>query len=161
MDQSRCKLAKKMWWHGTHWFQERSDKKPSKISLNTIWSLCSTKFSSITDPGKRSPRVTAKSLAPNGDLIGQLQRGEHWPMQENLKKEPRCQFNYWATSEKHCTQLMSCVECKVTLCIHCFNIFHTVEELVRQKEEIAAQLLTHRRSNSSVHPQVKKTKKKQ
>ena len=80
-------------------------------------------------------------------------------MQKSLKKEPRCQLHYWATSEKHRAQLMSCVECKVTLCIHFFKIFHTVEELVGQKEEIAAQLRKQRRSNPSLHPQVKKAKK--
>ena len=75
-------------------------KKPLTISLNTRRSLCSTTSSSITDPEKKSPRVTDKSLAPNGALRVLLQRGEHWSMQENLKKEPRCQLHYWATSEK-------------------------------------------------------------
>ena len=84
VDWSRCTLVKTIWWHRTHWFQEKVTKIKSTIWLNTRRSICSTTSSLITDPGKKSPRVTDKNLAPNLDLRVRLQQGEHWPTQENL-----------------------------------------------------------------------------
>ena len=147
--------------HRTHWFQERGKKKSLTISFNTIRYFCSTKSSAITDPEKNSPKVTDNYLASNGALRVWLYQGEQLPKQENFKKESRCQLHYWVRRKNHRAQLMSCVECNVTLCIHCFNIFHVVEEFVGHKEDIAAQLRRQWRSNLSLHPQVKIPKNKQ
>lgn len=92
----------------------------------------------------KSIRVTDESLAPDGALRIRLQRGEHWPVMNEEKKEPRCQLHYWATDLKHRAQLMFCQTCEVTLCLQCFKLFHTVEDLVGQKLQIRQQYLCNK-----------------
>ena len=111
----------------------------TQVTESTRRSLCSSETKEEVKREK-SPRVTDKSLAANGIFRVRLNRGEHWPVQDLMKKEPRCQLHFWATGEKHRAQLMRCNECDVTLCIHCFKLFHTSENLVKHKERIADQL---------------------
>ena len=83
--------------------------------------------------------MTDDSLAPDGALRIRLQPGEYWPTSHQDKKEPRCQLHHWATDTKYRAQLMFCQTCKVTLCLKCFKLFHTVEDLIAQKQQLRQQ----------------------
>jgi len=85
---------------------------------------------------KKIPRIKDKSIAPNGALGMRLNHGRYWT-KSPTKKEPRCQLYYWATNEKYRAQLMTCMECNVKFCINFFAMFHKIEDLAVDKEELA------------------------
>ena len=88
--------------------------------------------------------MTDDSLAPDGELRICLRRGDHWPISHQDKKEPRCQLHYWATDTKYRAQVMFCQTCEVKLCLKCFNLFHTVEDLIGQKQQLWQQFLNEK-----------------
>ena len=74
-----------------------------------------------------------------GELRICLQRGQHWPISHQYKKEARYQLHYWATDTKYRAQFIFCQTCEVTLCLKCFKLFHIVEDLIGQKQQLQQQ----------------------
>ena len=80
--------------------------------------------------------ITDTTLDPRqGSLSMRLEVGDHWPKQTE-KKDPRCQLHWWGTGKKYRAKLMTCSRCNVTLCIDCFHVFHTKEDLSNVKRNM-------------------------
>jgi hypothetical protein len=49
---------------------------------------------------------------------------------------PKCCLHRWAAKTDHKQGVMLCSVCKVHLCLHCFEKFHTIYNLVDEKEHL-------------------------
>ena len=85
----------------------------------------------------KAPRFSAKSLSPNrGALKKRLDTLlQHMPLPPTSRKV--CQLHRWAALEKTrlktpggaCSGLMHCNACGVNICLHCWEMYHTCEDL--------------------------------
>ena len=85
----------------------------------------------------RSIPFTEATLHPTkGTLKIWLDRGyDYWP-NPIVKKDVRCQLHFWATGNKFRAQISRCKTCNVTLCIYCYEIYHTHEDLTDTKNDL-------------------------
>ena len=122
------------WINPSQYWPELKTKKSKKRVRDEVdesdgVSTRSAAMSTATNElsSKRSQACTDRSLHPlKGSLKGRLTAGGHWPKRiSSDKKDVNCQLHRWATGRKNRAQLMTCIQCNVTLCIECFYVFHT------------------------------------
>ena len=82
---------------------------------------------------RRSIKVTDSSLQPGGAYKKRLQRDlYHWPKQ--AKPSQRCAIHRWASGIELKERVVRCSDCEVHLCLHCFQLFHMVPNIVEKKD---------------------------
>ena len=91
-------------------------------------------------PSKKASDVTNESLHKDGDLgILRLDRTlDHLPIQPRGRKK-RCGLHRWQDESKE-GQLMYCRSCNVNLCAHCYDLFHTVEDVGDLSNELRSRI---------------------
>jgi len=110
--------------------------------------------SKLSEPSsKRSPKATRlneNTLHPEtGSLRHRLDHFGcfHSPIRSE-SKHPSCAMHRWLLGRDtgSCSQvkgnILCCSVCHVNLCAQCFNIFHTVPDVVKAKSELAIKLST-------------------
>jgi hypothetical protein len=89
-----------------------------------------TDSASVTSSKKRAVAVNDDSMDPRtGKLRNRLIAGHGLHMPEESTHDAKCGLHFWATRErKRGGKVLNCSTCKVSLCINCFKLFHTVQE---------------------------------
>ena len=89
----------------------------------------------------KAPPFNEKTLHPKKGILNMRLDSSvhHWPL-ENEKLEGNCQLHRWATGKKKKGGLLRCSHCNVTLCVKCFVKFHTIPDLVENKEFLNIEL---------------------
>ncbi len=96
---------------------------------------------------KQAPRFDAKALYP---LVGCLKKQLDLNLNQKLnvsdkKGNANCQLHHWenilpmgknANFPGSRSQVMLCKECGVHLCLHCWEMYHTEQDLVAKVNEI-------------------------
>jgi hypothetical protein len=99
---------------------------------------------------KRSVRVTDGSLHPDGALNKRLRRDLfHWPRQ--AKQNQRCTLHRWASNVELKDKVLRCTDCKVHLCVNCYQIFHMVPNRVDKKERMGQLFLQEQQERAKMH----------
>ena len=93
--------------------------------------LAGNDSASATSSKKRATAVNDDSMDPRtGKLRNCLTVGHGLHMPEESTIEAKCGLHFWATRErKRGGKILHCSTCKVSLCINCFKLFHTVQEV--------------------------------
>ena len=116
--------------------EEKKRAKDSPSKRMTTRSISSRK-----PKRKRATRFTDKALCPtSGSLNCRLVQVQHWPLMEGITEAASCQLHRWASGEiqrKRGGNLFKCSYCEITLCGKCFTAFHTVVDLVGEKNKLA------------------------
>jgi hypothetical protein len=90
----------------------------------------------------RSPQISDHSLLPTGKLACRLDNcRQHLPMTAKAAGKPhaKCSLHRWALGRAHDdvrNNLLFCSDCYVVLCVDCFSVFHTEEDIVNKKEDL-------------------------
>jgi hypothetical protein len=87
----------------------------------------------------RAPKMNEANLHPTtGALAGRLgTEVKHFLVTSTAKVPPKCALHRWATDgEVYRAHVFECDQCKVCLCIECFKLFHTEEDIVGMKWEL-------------------------
>lgn len=65
----------------------------------------------------------------------------HLPVPDE-RKQSRCQMHYWLSgnTQKYYASKMQCFECNVVLCVKCFMPYHTMKNLIQNKDYLKLQL---------------------
>ena len=105
----------------------------------------STLSANSASSSQRRPKVSDSSLLPNkGSLQKRLNCSiGHWPRAipaDKHRNRPNCQMHKWATGLQKRGNIVLCADCNVALCLECFGPFHTVYDLVGEKERFAKQM---------------------
>jgi hypothetical protein len=86
---------------------------------------------------KRATRVSDSALSADGTLQIRFRRDiDHWPCLPQ-GKEQKCALHRWASGIEFKAGVMQCTTCGVHLCVPCFKAFHTIEDIVGKKKELA------------------------
>lgn len=64
----------------------------------------------------------------------------HWPKMP-ITGRPKCALHRWASSLEQKAAVVMCSVCHIHLCVDCFEMFHTIENLIERKEEIGQTFL--------------------
>jgi len=83
--------------------------------------------------------ITDEALEPfKGELKCRLDHANvrHMPSKV-VGKHKYCQLNFWATRKKKHSQLLKCDACGVNLCVDCYSVYHSEENLVGKKDALA------------------------
>ena len=129
-------------------FQTRMRQASSSQSLQSLASsqvtTCSIATRKETKEKKaiKNKQFNEKSLDPfKGSLKNRLDHAnvQHWPCPVT-KSDTSCQMHYWATGKRCRKQLIYCELCEITLCIKCFQPFHTEQKLASKKEQYKKEL---------------------
>jgi hypothetical protein len=101
-------------------------------------SYCSS--STSIKSNQKGVYVTDDSLNPtHGSLKIRLSGLYHHLPARPQAKDPTCSLHRWASEDnsyKRRGNIMKCECCNVNLCIECFNLFHTVEDVKSLKSEV-------------------------
>ena len=84
----------------------------------------------------KNKRINESTLDPfKGSLKMRLDHThvQHWPCPVT-KKDTSCQLHYWATGKRCRKQMVQCELCEVTLCVKCFQPFHTEPKIGKKQE---------------------------
>jgi hypothetical protein len=83
----------------------------------------------------RSLQFTDKTLAVSGILSIRLEStASHLPVPS--KPDAKCQMHRWVGFPNKRSDLMSCEDCHVSICVQCYKRFHTVQDLVAIKGDL-------------------------
>ena len=115
---------------------------------NTRTTSTSTESSTPLTSPMKAPMVNKNALDPTSGVL--KQRLDHFgkfhcPIPSESKK-PSCALHRFLLGRDAgtCSQtrgkIVTCEECHVNLCIPCFRTFHTVKDIVGEKENLARQL---------------------
>jgi hypothetical protein len=132
----------------TYWMDRDNASKSSKRkrAVESISSKDTRQTRSSNDKSAGSQRATPftdLTLNPaTGALSCRLDHSGdgHWPTPKLLPRA-KCALHYWSTCVEERRHVVLCTNCKVHLCTYCFRMFHTVEDLVGQKDRISDELL--------------------
>jgi hypothetical protein len=109
---------------------------PSKRNgLTPMFSSPSSVSTITTTSSSRATFCTDSSLAENGALRCRLDTTmSHLPSRKRGKR-PQCALHNWIDARKN-TDILYCQSCNINLCIDCYEIFHTVPNLVGTKRQL-------------------------
>ena len=131
---------------GNEWPKRNRKQPPEMLSANKRkrTSPVPTPQSTPTKKARRAPKLDRDALLPNkGRLKVRLDKSmQHLPVPTDGKKAV-CQLHRWAHNEKKCVEdkkkfaipsgarstVMQCKVCNVILCLRCYEIFHTCEDI--------------------------------
>ena len=84
----------------------------------------------------RAVQFTDKTLEPGGILSVCLENTlTHFPVP--AKQDAKCQMHRWVGFPNKRSNLMSCEDCHVSICLQCWKQFHTVKDLAGIKGGLA------------------------
>jgi hypothetical protein len=100
-----------------------------------------TRSAAVEDATKkpRAPTLNDASLADQGGSFGQRLNRMVGHYCEAIERGARCALHRWCSGIEVKSHVYSCSQCKVHLCIECFQVFHTVYDLVGQKASLGNQ----------------------
>jgi Transposase IS4 len=130
----------------TYWANRYNDtvleNKGTKRKLDDMSTSTKATTRSSSKNLKRPTAVTDKSLDPYVGLHAcRLSRDPpHWPKPQQTKRT-KCALHHWAADLEERPHVVMCSRCRVNLCVHCFETFHSVENIVGQKNKICNELL--------------------
>jgi hypothetical protein len=108
--------------------RKRVWKSSSKLTDNSIKKLAKKKSCAI--------QFTDKTLAVGGILSIRLEStASHFPM-PSTKPDAKCQMHRWVDFPNKRSNLLSCEDCHVSICVQCYKRFHTVVDLVVTKADL-------------------------
>jgi len=87
----------------------------------------------------RNISITDEALEPfKAELKCRLDHAtvRHMPSKV-VGKHKYCQLNFLATRKKKHSQLLKCDACGVNLCVDCYSVYHSEENLVGKKDALA------------------------
>lgn len=126
----------------------------SDLTPNTHCSPCSPN----AFPSK-SPRFDSNTLSSNGRLSSRLDffGKKHLPISREAagkSKETSCALQRWAVGRecKYRNGVQVCKDCNVPLCVECYEVFHSIEDIPSRKEEIKTILENKAREERSKSP---------
>jgi B-box zinc finger len=105
----------------------------------------------------RAPRVNDDTLDPvYGNLQCRLQANPmHWPREP--RGRPKCALHRWAANIDQKPHVMFCSACEIHLCRLCFEKFHTIHDLVKEKKNIATYMLVEKEKDEKKRPKEQRT----
>ena len=97
-------------------------KEDAKIRASPVATLQQRKRASTMCDGALDPRT--------GSLKERLAVGHglHMPEEPTIKKA-RCSLHSWGNKKRFQAHILWCSSCSVHLCVPCFKLFHTVQEV--------------------------------
>jgi hypothetical protein len=112
----------------------------------------------LTDESNKPPKkkaravqFTDKTLAVGGILCSRLDiTVTHFPVPP--KPDAKCQMHRWAGFPNKRSELMSCEDCHVSICLQCYKRFHTVEDLLGIKDDLIKEFKEDSDKNSRTGP---------
>ena len=96
----------------------------------------------LDSPKPKSPQLSDASLAPTGKLKCRLNFYDfrHLPVTKESAGKPfaKCSLHRWACGRDGEVRggISICEDCNVSLCVDCYKVFHTQEDLTSVKEEL-------------------------
>ena len=95
--------------------------------------------SSITSSRRRAVKLTDNSLSKGAKLNTlRLNRNFNHLPEDASGERAWCALHRWAGKGKKSSKMLKCRICDVTMCIKCFSIFHTEEDLIGLKTSISS-----------------------
>jgi Transposase IS4 len=145
----------------TYWLDHKTETQSNKKRKHSLFTTSSssidasmqtrqqTQVMQQAGDGKRAPKMTDESLDQvDGTLACRLQHNlPHWTQPKRTKRS-KCCMHYWASGIEDRGQIVRCATCKVHLCTSCFEGFHTIEDLVAEKEKLGRQMTECKKSKS-------------
>ena len=126
---------------------------PTKGSIEAYGSALKRQaYSSSNDDdemsARKSPRLDDNALSFAGKLKGRLDfyGRRHLPMSRDAAgktKDTKCALHRWAVG-RECnvrTHVMICQDCLVPLCVDCYSVFHTIEDLTLNKASLKSKMM--------------------
>ena len=128
-----------------------------------------------TKSPQKAAQFTTNSLKFGGKLDCRLDYGKmrHIPItaEKAGKKDAKCQMHRWALERddnsaekrKACESrrgIIVCTDCHVSLCVDCYGVFHTEENLVANQEKIGAAILKEEKARKMTNEKKMKKFKK-
>ena len=100
---------------------------------------------SASSTNRRRQKVTDLSLDPTeGALKCRINCAVgHWPSKPPVDKhgnKTACQIHKWTSGQQMRKGTAICETCNVSLCLECYEQFHTVWDLVKEKQNIAKRI---------------------
>jgi hypothetical protein len=111
----------------------RKKARPPARAVNEAWD------GRLSAKQHRAPRIDDNTMHPyTGALASRLLTNvAHYPVPSRAKLPPRCALHRWATGgEVYRANVFECDQCKVFLCVVCFKLFHTQDDIVAIKGQL-------------------------